>query len=272
MLKKLFSRIKSVFKSLCSLFQSRADLALENLALRQQVAVLKKENPRPKISLFDKAFWIGLRKIWSKWINALIIVKPETVVRWHRQGFKFYWNFISRRGKRKGRPPVTKEIRDMIRKIANENPIWRAPKVHAEMVKLGYDVSERSVSRYMPKRKPDEDKIKRWKAFLKNQMAGIAAMDFFTVPTVFFKQLYGFFIIKHERRKVIHVASTYNPNQEWVIQQLRNAFPEDTAPKYLIFDRDNVFNEAVKEAIKSFGIKPKQISYKSPWQNGVAER
>ncbi len=271
MLKPLFSRIKAAFQTIRSLFRSREDLALENLALRQQVAVLKRENPKPKIRWFDRAFWVGLRSFWLNWINALIIVKPETVVGWHKQGYKLYWNAISKRGKRRGRPCKEKEIRDLIRKMAMENN-WRAPKIHAELLKLGFDVSERTVSRHLPRRESNPDNIAKWKAFWENHKNEIAAMDFFTVPNVTFRQLYGFFIIRHERRQIVHFAATYHPTAMWVAQQLRNAFPYDTAPKYLIFDRDSIFSKYVVHVIKSFGIKPVRTSYRSPWQNGIAER
>jgi transposase InsO family protein len=271
MMKQLLSRIKAAFQTILSLFLSREDLALENLALRQQVAVLKRENPRPKIRWFDRAFWVRLRSIWSNWINALIIVKPETVVGWHRQGYKLYWNAISMRGKRRGRPRKEKEIRDLIRKMAMEND-WRASKIHAELLMLGFDVSERTVSRYLPKRESNPDNIARWKAFWKNHKNEIAAMDFFTVPNITFRQLYGFFIIRHKRRRIVYFATTYNPTEMWVAQQLRNAFPYDTAPKYLIFDRDSIFSPYVVRVIKSLGIKPVRTSYHSPWQNGIAER
>ena len=160
----------------------------------------------------------------------------------------------------------------MIHRIALENLSWRAPRIHGELLKLGFDVSERTISRYLPKREPDEDKVAKWKAFLKNHMDGIAAMDFFKVPTVLFRQLYGFFIISHARRKIIHFSITFHPTAEWVAQQLRNAFPYDTAPKYLIFDRDSIFSGLVVKTVKSFDIKPVRTSYRSPWQNGTAER
>ena len=264
--------MKAAFQAIRSLFLSRENLTLENLALRQQVAVLKRENPRPNIRWFDRAFWVGLRSFWLNWINSLIIVKPETVVGWHKQGYKLYWNAISRRGKRRGRPRKDKEIRDLIRRIARENPSWGAPKVHGELLMLGFDVSERTVSRYLPKRASTPDKIAQWKAFWKNHKDGIAAMDFFTVPNVTFRQLYGFFIIRHKRRRIVYFATTFNPTEMWVTQQLRNAFPYDTAPKYLIFDRDSIFSKLVVSIVKSFGIKPVRTSYRSPWQNGIAER
>ena len=188
---KLLEIVRLVLGFLGSWFRSQNNLALENLALRQQLATFKQNRPRPKISCFDRGFWVLLRRIWSKWINTLIIVKPETVVKWHRQGFKLYWNAISKRGNRRGRPRVSIEIRELIRSIALENLSWRAPRIHGELLKLGFDVSERTISRYLPKREPDRDKVAKWKAFLKNHMDGISAMDFFTIPTVFFRQLYG---------------------------------------------------------------------------------
>lgn len=271
MMKQLFSRVKAAFQTIRSLFRSREYLALENLALRQQVAVLKRENPRPRIRWFDRVFWVGLRRFWSNWANALIIVQPETVVHWHRQGYKLYWNAISRKGKRRGRPRKDKEIRDLIRQMALENG-WRAPRIHAELLMLGFDVSERTVSRYLPKRESNPDKVAKWKAFWKNHKNEIAAMDFFMVPNVTFRQLYGFFIIRHKRREIIHYAATFNPTAIWVVQQLRNAFPYDAAPKYLIFDRDSIFSKYVAHVVKSLGVKPVRTSYHSPWQNGIAER
>jgi putative transposase len=269
---KLFEIVWLILGFLGSLFRSQGDLALENLALRQQLATFKHNHPRPRISCLDRWFWVLLRRIWSKWINTLIIVKPETVVRWHRQGFKLYWNAISRRGKQRGRPRVSSEIQELICMMARENPTWGAPRIHGELLMLGFYVSERTISRYLPKREPGEDKIAKWKIFLKNHMDSIAAMDFFTVPTVLFRQLYGFFVISHKRRQIIHFATTFNPTAEWVAQQLRNAFPYDTAPKYLIFDRDSIFGGFVLKTVKSFDIKPVRTSYRSPWQNGIAER
>ena len=155
-----------------------------------------------------------------------------------------------------GRPRKDKEIRDLIRRMATENPTWRAPRIHGELLKLGFDVSERTVSRYLPQRAPDKDKVKKWKIFLRNHRDGIAAMDFFTVPTLAFRILYCFFIIHHGRREIIYFSATFHATEEWVIQQLRNAFPYDSAPRHLIFDRDKIFNPNVVRTIKSFGIKP----------------
>ena len=172
-------------------FRSRIDLTLENLALRQQLATFKQKTPRPRISGFDRAFWVLLRGAWSKWSNALILVSPDTVVRWHRKGFRLYWDALSRKGRKPGRPQKDREIRDLIRRMAAENPTWGAPRVHAELLKLGFEVAERTVSWYLPKRPPNPDKIKLWMAFLRNHRGAIAAMDLFTIPMLTFQILYG---------------------------------------------------------------------------------
>jgi putative transposase len=245
------------------------DVALDNVALRQQLGVFKQKRPRPFLKRADRLFWAGIAGLRHAALELVVVVKPETVVGWHRLGWRALWRWKS---KPRGRPPKDKEIRDLIRKIANDNPCWGAPKVHSEMLKLGYQVSERTVSRTMPKRPKDPDAIKRWKTFLKNHRHCLAGMDFFVVPTILFRNLYVLFIISHERRRVVHFGVTFHPTAEWIIAQLREAFPFDTAPRYLIYDRDAKFRGRVTRVIKNMGIKPKLISYRSPWQNGVAER
>jgi putative transposase len=149
---------------------------------------------------------------------------------------------------------------------------WRAPRIHAELTKLGFSLAEKTVSRYLPRRPTDPDRVKRWVAFLRNHKDDIAAMDLFTVPTASLRVLYGFFIIEHGRRHIVHFNATFPPTSAWVMQQLREAFPYDTSPRYLIFDRDSIFSPAVVECIKALGTKPHHISYRRPWQNGTAER
>jgi transposase InsO family protein len=251
-----------------AVFRSRSELAIENLALRQQLAVLKAKGSRPRLNLLDRVFWISLRRLWPKWADALIIVKPETVVRWHRAGFKAFWRWKSRR---LGRPTTEPEIRELIRRMASENLTWGAPRIHAELQKLGFTVSERTVSRYMPKRPAEPEVIERWKAFLRNHRECIAAMDFFTVPTVTFQVLYVLVFICHARRQILHFNVSAYPGTEWIIQQLREAFPYDTAPRYFIFDRDSKFGKSVVTAMKAMGIKPSRTAFRSPWQNGVVE-
>jgi putative transposase len=198
-----------------------------------------------------------------------VIVKPDTVIRWHRKGFRLYWRSVSKRGP--GRPPISEELQTLIRRLACENG-WRARKIQAELEKLGFTVGLATVSRYLPTRAPDSGKQQRWMTFLRNHKHGITAMDFFVVPTVGFRLLYVWFIIDHGRRRIIHFDVTENPTSQWVIQQLREAFPYDSAPKYLIYDNDSIFSDQVTGAIRISGIEPMRTAYQSPWQNGVAER
>ena len=221
-------------------FRSRHDLGLELVALRQQVGVLKRKNPRPQLSPWDRLFWLGLRRGWSKWARVLVVVKPETVVGWHRAGFRGYWRFLARR--RSGRPKITPELRHLIRSIKAENPTWGAPRIHGELLKLGFEISESTVSRYLARGASPRDSGQRWLTFLKNHREALAAMDFFTVPTATFRVLYCFFVISHGRRKILHFNVTEHPTRAWIVQQVREAFPEDRAPQYLILDRDVKFS------------------------------
>ncbi len=256
--------------ALRAIFRTREQLLIENLALRQQVATLKKERPRPVLDDVDRAFWVALRASWPGWASRLVIVNPDTVAKWNRDRFRRYWAKISQQQQGPGRPRVDAEIRRLIRTMARDG--WGAPRIHGELIKLGFVVSEITVSRYMPRRPADPGQLKRWIAFLRNHKDAIAAMDFFTVPTASFRLLYGFFVIEHGRRHILHFNATCNPTATWVIQQLGEGFPYDTAPKYLIFDRDALFSPAVVTVVKSMGMKPRRIAYRIPWQNGLAER
>jgi transposase InsO family protein len=262
-------------------FKSKNNLVLETIELRQQLMIYqtKKEDSK-NITDLTRSLLVALKKTWPKWMDALIIVKPETVIDWQKRRFKKYWTKKSAKRKKLGRPPIKLEIRQLLKKMATENFIWGAPRIYSELLKLGYtknQISQRTISRYLKKIRPDDlDKTKgkrqQWKAFLKNHREHIMGMDFFTVPTISFKTLYVFFIIDHARRKIVHFNVTEHPTAQWVVQQLKNAFPFDRAPKYLILDRDSIFSARVKQFIQDMGIKPKVISYKCPWQNGVAER
>lgn len=256
--------------TLRALFRTREELLIENLALRQQVIALKKKRPRPRLDDMDRAFWVALRAAWPGWGNHLFIVNPDTVAKWNRDRFRRYWAKISQHKPGPGRPPVDAEIRRLIRTMAHDG--WGAPRIHGELLKLGFAISEITVSRYMPRCPADPHKIKRWVTFLRNHKDAIAAMDFFTVPTVSLKVLYVLFVIEHGRRRILHFNATFNPTAAWASQQLREAFPYNTAPKYLIFDRDAIFNPRVVDTVRAMGIKPRRTAYHSPWQNGVAER
>jgi len=251
-------------------FRSRTDIALEILALRQQVAVLKRKQPRPTIHLLDRFFWTTLRHLWPRWSDVLLVVKPATVVGWHRAGFRLYWRWRSR--PRGGRPRVTGEMRELIKRMATENPAWGAPRIHGEIQKLGFVISERTVARYLRQMRRRGNSRKQWLTFLQNHREVIVAFDFFTIPTATFRLLYCFFVIEHGRRRIVHFNVTRHPTADWVVQQLREALPDAPPYRYAIFDRDAKFGEDVVRFLTSTGLKPKRTSIQSPWQNGTAER
>jgi putative transposase len=258
-----------------SLFKSKKDLLLENMALRQQLSTFLIKRSKPKSTDVNRSFWIALKKVFSKWGDILVIVKPETVIDWQNRRFKKHWSKISFR-KKPGRKRIKKEIRDLIIRMAGENH-WGAPIIYSELLMLGFtEISEATISRYLHKYRlnyPDKKKQQSWKTFLSNHQDVISAMDFFIVPTIKFQILFVFFIIDHKRRMIRQFNVTGHPSALWVIQQLRDAFPFNQISKYMIMDRDRIFSERVKGFLdRQLGIKLKVTSYKSPWQNGIAER
>jgi transposase InsO family protein len=266
----VISFVRSFFAAVRVFFCSRTDTALEVLALRQQVAVLKRKCPRPPLRPLDRLFWTVLRQTWARWKDALVIVQPETVIAWHRAGFGVYWRWRSR--PRGGRPRITEAVRSLIRRLAQENPDWGAPKIHGELQKLGILVSERTVARYLRRIQRRGDPAKRWLVFLRNHREAVAALDLFSVPTATFRVLYCFFVIEHERRRILHFNVTRHPTAEWVVQQLREAFAEVTPYRYVVLDRDAIFDAEVIGFLKAAGLQPKRTSVQAPWQNGTAER
>jgi len=252
--------------------RARRSLLLENLALRQQLAVLKPRHPNPRIALLDKLFWVAVRRLWSGWKQSLIVVTPETVVRWHRAGFRLYWRLISRARTQGGRRPTSKEVRELIFPMVAENPTWGAPRIHGELLMLGFHLSERTISRWMKRAPRDPPPAQRWLAFLRNHREALVAMDFFAAPTITFGVLYCFFVISHDRRRILHFNVTKHPTSRWIIQQLREAFPFESASRFLIFDRDAKYGLEVAVAVRSLKMRPVRTSFESPWQNGVAER
>ena len=256
---------------LSAFFRSRYSLGLEIIALRQQLGIFKRRLPRPRMRIQDRIFRILLRRLWPAWSQVLIIVKPETVVAWHRAGFRLFWRLRSQ-AKSLGRPKVDAELRSLIRRMVKENPSWGAPRIHGELLKLGFEVSERTVSRYLRRVSPAEQARKLWGTFLRNHREVITAMDFFTVPTLTFRVLYCFFVIEHGRRKILHFNVTEHPTGFWIVQQLRQAFPESCPYRYAILDRDGKFGDEVTELLAATGMNPTRISPASPWQNGIAER
>ena len=250
-----------------------SDLILENLALRQQLAVLQRRNRRPFLLARHRAFWILLSRVWPRWREACILVKPGTILAWHRAGFRSFWRWRSRNSG--GRPGIATEIRTLIRRMAVENPGWGAPRIHGELLKLGFDLSERTVSRFMPKRGPIGENLEQsrqtWRIFLRNHRDVLAAMDFLVVPTWNFRPLYTLVLLDHGHRIIRHFNVTAHPTAEWLRQQLREAFPFDTTIRVLIHDRDSIFT-SLKPFLAAFGIEGKITAFRSPWQNGTVER
>ena len=260
------------FVALVRLFRSRDNLVLENFVLRRQLAVLKRRHPRPGLNTFDKLFWVAVRRFWSGWKRALIIVTPETVVRWHRASFRSYGRLISRVSNRVGRRQTSKKARELIFWMVRENPTWGAPRIHGELLMLGFAVSERTISRWIRRALRDPELAKRWLALLRNRHQAIAAMDFFTAPTIAFGELYCLFIISHDRRRILHFNVTTSPSAVWIVQQLREAFPFEAAPRFLLFDRDAKYKAEVPATVRSMRVQCVRTSFQSPCQNGVAER
>src|SRR5271167_5142940 len=248
--------LQHLFGLMVSAFRSREDLVLENMALRQQLLALHAQRPRRRLTALHKLFWVALRTFWSGWSKPLVLVTPSSVVNWHRAGFRLYWTWISRVRQVQGRKRVSKEVRTLIFRMVAENPTWGVPRIHGELLKLGFEVSERSVSRWIRRAPRDPDPVKRWLTFLRNHREAIAAMDFFTVPTLTFGVLYCFFVISHDRRKILHFNVTRNPNALWIVQQLREAFPFELAPRFLIFDRDAKYGSEVPSAVRSLRMNP----------------
>jgi transposase InsO family protein len=260
----------SLLGALRSAFRSRASLALENLALRQQLANLRHTSGRPRLRKSDRVFWLVLSRLWSRWAEVLVVVKPDTVVRWHRAGFRLLWRWKSR-SRSLAESDVSAEVKTLIRQMAETNVGWGAPKVHGELLKLGIDISERSVSRFMPpkRRKPPSQ---TWRTFLDNHVGSLASIDFFTVPTATFRVLYVFFVLAHDRRRVLHFNVTEFPSAQWTGQQIIEAFPEDTAPTYMIRDRDGIYGGQFRRRVEGIGIEEVLTAPRSPWQNPYAER
>jgi putative transposase len=261
----IFSTLFLFFRSL---FASRISLATEILVLRQQLLVLNRTVKRPKLRWRDRLFWVCLSRLWKDWREALIIVNPETVIKWHREGFSLYWRWKSKTPI--GRPPIDKEIRELIRRISRENPLWGAPRIQSELRLLGFNITEKTVAKYRVKRaKPPSQ---TWKTFLANHANQIAAVDFFTISTINFRVLYCFIVLLHGRRKIVHFNVTANPTAEWTARQIIEAFPDDTAPRYLLRDRDSIYEVEFRSRVKGMQIEEVVTAPHSPFQNPYAER
>ncbi len=249
--------------------KTRTDLALENLALRQQLVLLRRRSKRPQFGRLERLFWVWLSHQWAGWREALHVVRPQTVIRWHRQGFRAFWTWKSRRG-RVGRPSVSSELAKLVRTMALANPLWGSPRIHGELLKLGFEVSQRSVARLMPRRPKLPSQT--WRTFLQNHVADLVSVDFFVVPTATFRVLYLFVVLLHHRRRVVHFNVTDSPTAAWTAQQIVEAFPDDSAPRYLLRDRDGIYGGEFRQRVKGMGLAEVLTARRSPWQNPFAER
>ncbi len=250
--------------------RSRLALEAEILALRHQLAVLRRQAPkRPRLSRLDRGLWVLLSRLWPQWRQAVQIVQPATVLGWHRQGWRLYWRWKSR-SRQPGRPRIPRAIQTLIHQMCRANPTWGAPRIHGELLKLGIEIAETTVGQYLvrPRRPPSQT----WRTFLANHVGQLVAVDFFVVPTLTCRVLFVFVVLAHERRRILHVNVTEHPTAEWTAQQLRNAFPWDTAPRFLLRDRDGIYGPAVRTCLDAMAIDDILTAPRSPWQNPYVER
>jgi transposase InsO family protein len=265
----MFALFCFVLAVVVSPFKSKTRLEAENAVLRHQLIVLRRKvQGRARLTNSDRWFFIQLYRWFPSILQVLTIVQPETLVRWHRVGFRCYWRWKSRfRG---GRPQIETDLRALIRRMSIENPLWGAPRIHGELLKLGFDVAQSSVAKYMARRRGPPSQ--GWRTFLRNHAPDIAAMDLFVVPTIGFDLLYAFIIVRLDRRDLVWINVTTNPTAEWIARQITEAFPRDAAPGYMIRDRDRIYGAVVTRRLRAMGIRDKPIAPASPWQNGFAKR
>jgi putative transposase len=245
------------------------DTLRENLALRHQLAVLQRTAPRPRLRTSDRLLWVLLSRIWSGWTDAISVVQPATVIRWQRTAFTLVWTWKSRRTG-PGRPAVAPEVRTLIRHMSRANPLWGAPRIHGELQKLGLEIAQATVSKCLVRHRAPPSQT--WRTFLDNHLRSLVSVDFFTVPTVTFKVLFVFVILAHHRRRVVHFNVTDAPTAQWTGQQLVEACPWETAPRYLLRDRDGVYGVEFSNRVQGMGIGDVKAAPRSPWQNPYVER
>ena len=263
------SVISATLAYLASWFQSRHAMQLEILALRHQLAIYQNSVKRPQLQPADRFFWAWFSRLWSGWQHTLEIVQPRTVLAWQKKRFRDYWRCLSQSSK-PGRPTISKEVIDLIRDMWRSNPTWGSPRIVGELRKLGITVAKSIVEKYRPRiRKPPSP---TWRAFLANHVKDIVACDFFIVPTVQCRVLFVFIILAHERRRIIHFNITEHPTAQWTAQQIVEAFPWDTTPRYLLRDRDSIYGTAFQSGGENMGIEEVKIAPQSPWQNPYCER
>ena len=245
-------------------FRSRAELELELIALRHQVAVLnRQQSGRLRLCSIDRMLWVWLYRVWPRCLKAILVVKPATVVQWHRQGFRLYWLWRSRPGRR----PIGRETRKLIREMCFANPLWGAPRIHGELLKLGIKISQATVAKYMVRR--PQSPSPTWRSFLRTETLGIAAIDMFIVPSATFRLLFVMLILAHDRRKIVRFDVTQHPTAGWLSRQVTEAFPWDSAPRFLLRDRDSSYGVEFSKRVDAMGITEVLIAPQSPWQKSL---
>ena len=255
---------------LASPFKSQARLEAEIVFLRHQLNLLRRRVPaKPRLTAADRLLFVWLYRLVPSLLSAAVIIQPDTIVRWHRSGFRSYWRWKSRSSG--GRPKVPLEVRSLIRRMSLENALWGAPRIHGELLKLGIEIAQSTVAKYMAKRRPGGSG-QTWKTFLRNHVAGVGAMDFLVVPTINFRLLFVLVILRHQRRCLLSLSVTDHPTAEWIAQQITEALPWDSAPAHIIRDRDACYGHAVRRRLAAMGIRDHPTAPRSPWQNGHAER
>ena len=264
-------KLSLILSNIAAVFKDRTDLVAENTALRHQLSCFIHRGHRPRIRPVDRVFWVLLSRFWDGWRECLTIVKPATVLVWHRKGFKLFWRWKSRR-RGLGRPRIPVEVRRLIIEMAEMNVGWGAPRIHGELLKLGIEISEITVSRYMPKRPPPAGSRQRWATFVCNHLHETLAIDFAVVPTATFDILYVFFVLSLERRRILHFNVTPHPTAEWTAQQVVEACPFDLPGRFLIRDNDKIYGRIFCDRVDGLGLEQIRTAFRSPWQNGYAER
>ena len=265
----MFAVLHALGMFVADLFKSRSRLEAENLFLRHQLNVaMRRAPPRLRLRGSDRAFLVWMIRLWPSLIDTVQVVQPETVLRWHRAGFRAFWRWKSR--KRAGRPKIDRELRDLIERMSRENPLWGASRIHGELLMLGFQVAQSTVSKYMPRggRPPSQS----WKTFLRNHVDAIAAIDMCVVPTLTFDRLFAILVLSHGRRQLLWFEVTGHPTAEWLARQITEAFPWASAPDYLVRDNDRAYGQVFTARVRAMGIRDRPITPGSPWQNGIAER
>ena len=265
----MFAILHALGMFVVDLFKSRSRLEAENLYLRHQLNIaLRRAPPRLRLHGSDRVLLVWMTRLWPSLLGAAQVVQPETIPRWHRAGFKIFWRWKSRN--RAGRPRINRGLRDLIQRMSRENPLWGAARIHGELLMLGFEVAQSTVSKYMAR--PSKPPSQSWKTFLQNHAEGIAAIDMCVVPTLTFDLLFAFLVLGHGRRQLLWFDATRHPTAEWLARQITEAFPWASAPAYLLRDNDCAYGHVFTSRVRAMGIRDRPTSPGSPWQNGIAER